>query len=99
MQMKLLCDADRTGIRTIIGPAFSPLVGGYVDQYLGWRWIFYLSTMIGGVILIANLLFMRETLHRPQQEDQEKNKSIRERLARLKFNPVSICVERMLAGC
>lgn len=72
---------------TIIGPAFAPLIGGYVAQYLGWQWIFYISTMIGGVILIANVLFLSETLYQP---DSGSRSSWRERFSRLKFNPVSV---------
>ncbi|KAI9260531.1 major facilitator superfamily domain-containing protein [Phascolomyces articulosus] len=66
---------------TIIGPAFSPLIGGYVAQYLGWRWIFYICTILGGVIFIANIVLLRETLYRP---NYEKPKS---RIEYLKFNP------------
>ena len=68
---------------TIIGPAFSPLIGGYVAQYLGWRWIFYICTILGGVIFIADVVLLRETLYRP---NYEKPKS---RIEYLKFNPVS----------
>ncbi|ORY95219.1 major facilitator superfamily domain-containing protein [Syncephalastrum racemosum] len=76
-------------LATIIGPAFAPMIGGYIAQYLGWRWIFYLCTIIGGVIFIANVLFLRETLYRPEDALYEKQgrKTIRDCLHRLKFNP------------
>ncbi|KAI7887394.1 MFS general substrate transporter [Lichtheimia hyalospora FSU 10163] len=77
-------------ISTIFGPAFSPIVGGYVDQYLGWRWIFYVSAMIGGVVTVVDLFFLRETLYQPVDPLQEKIKptTYRQKLARLKFNPL-----------
>lgn len=80
-----------TWYRTIFGPAFSPIVGGYVDQYLGWRWIFYVSAIIGGVVTVVDLLFLRETLYQPTDPLQEKTKptTYRQKLAHLKFNPVS----------
>ena len=73
---------------TLLGPAIAPLMGGYIAQYLGWRWIFYISTMIGGVILVADVLIMRETLYNPSALEEEKPKTLRERLNYLKFNPV-----------
>ncbi|KAI8146854.1 major facilitator superfamily domain-containing protein [Fennellomyces sp. T-0311] len=74
---------------TILGPTFAPLIGGYVGQYLGWRWIFYISTMIGGVIFAADVFIMRETLYRPSYEQEEKAKTLTERIADLKFDPFS----------
>ncbi|KAL1931601.1 hypothetical protein VTP01DRAFT_9744 [Rhizomucor pusillus] len=82
-------------LSVIIGPAFAPIVGGYVAQYLGWRWIFYISAMFGGAIFIADLLLLRETLYRPQQEQQAQQKpdngarrSFKSQLQELKFNPL-----------
>ncbi|KAG0194553.1 hypothetical protein DFQ28_009761 [Apophysomyces sp. BC1034] len=71
----------------ILGPAVAPLIGGYVDQYLGWRWIFYIKTILGGVIFLLNFVFLRETLYTPSS-DLPAPTTFRERLARLKFNPL-----------
>ncbi|KAI9260540.1 major facilitator superfamily domain-containing protein [Phascolomyces articulosus] len=72
-------------LATVLGPAFSPLLGGYITQSLGWRWIFYISTIIGGVVLLADIFLMRETLYRPQQfADREKPKTIKSWLQYLK---------------
>ncbi|KAI8059316.1 major facilitator superfamily domain-containing protein [Gongronella butleri] len=65
----------------IIGPAVGPLVGGYVNQYLGWRWIFYLMAILGAATTIANVLFLKETLYR------DPNDPLPSGLARFKFNP------------
>lgn len=78
--------------RTILGPALGPLVGGYIDQYLGWRWIFYIKTIFGGVVTLLNLVLLKETLYIPNAKELPKPKNIKERLQRLKFNPVSLYV-------
>ncbi|CAO3635094.1 unnamed protein product [Cunninghamella blakesleeana] len=65
----------------ILGPSFGPLVGGYVNQYLGWRWIFYIKTIIGGVITLLNIFFLKETLYIDPNVERPKG------IARFKFNP------------
>lgn len=29
------------GFGSLIGPVFAPVAGGYISQYVGWRWIFW----------------------------------------------------------
>ncbi|KAI8888865.1 MFS general substrate transporter [Backusella circina FSU 941] len=72
---------------TILGPAIAPMIGGYIDQYLGWRWIFYIKTILGGILTILNIIFVKETLYRPNQSVLPPPKNFSERLQRLKFNP------------
>ncbi|KAI8062863.1 major facilitator superfamily domain-containing protein [Gongronella butleri] len=60
----------------IFGPVVGPLVGGYVDQYLGWQWIFYVTAIFGGVLCIADILLLDETLYQPnhiKSYDEEKS--------------------------
>jgi MFS family permease len=76
--------------RTILGPTIAPLCGGYIDQYLGWRWIFYIKTIMGGVLTILTFLFVQETLYIPNPPPPPVN--FKERLERLKFNPVSLYI-------
>ncbi len=49
-----------------IGPALAPTLGGYVVGWAGWRGIFVLMALFGGLILISALLFLPET-HRQLQ--------------------------------
>ncbi|KAL9558281.1 hypothetical protein MBANPS3_000981 [Mucor bainieri] len=72
---------------TILGPAVAPIVGGYIDQYLGWRWIFYVKTIMGGVLIVLNFIFLKETLYIPNSKKLAPPANFKERLERLKFNP------------
>src|SRR5260221_10382 len=35
------------GIPVLVAPALGPVIGGYLAQYVDWRWIFYLNLPIG----------------------------------------------------
>lgn len=35
------------GVGIMFGPVFGPTVGGYIAEYYGWRWAFYLNLPIG----------------------------------------------------
>ncbi|KAM0793991.1 fluconazole resistance protein [Usnea florida] len=45
----------------LIGPTVGPLIGGYLSQAKGWRWIFWLISILAGVVFVATLLFMHES--------------------------------------
>ncbi|CAO3620800.1 unnamed protein product [Mucor hiemalis] len=72
---------------TILGPAIAPIIGGFVDQYLGWQWIFYLKTIMGGVLTILNFLLIKETLYIPNAKAVPPPANMKERIQRLRFNP------------
>ncbi|KAI8381176.1 major facilitator superfamily domain-containing protein [Radiomyces spectabilis] len=76
---------------TILGPAFSPIIGGYVDQYLNWQWIFYIKAILGAVIAVLTFIFVQETLYVPSDGILSSTSSDpiswKQRLQNLKFNP------------
>lgn len=45
----------------LLGPTIGPLLGGIIVMRLGWRWIFWIMTIICGVTTVASFLFLKET--------------------------------------
>ncbi|KAI4159498.1 MAG: hypothetical protein LQ342_006577 [Letrouitia transgressa] len=44
-----------------LAPVVGPIVGGYVAEDLGWRWVFWLLTIFSGVISICAIPILKET--------------------------------------
>ncbi|KAB5566795.1 major facilitator superfamily domain-containing protein [Coniochaeta sp. 2T2.1] len=44
-----------------LGPVIAPVIGGPVCYHAGWRWIFWILTVVGGLFLLAVVLFLPET--------------------------------------
>ena len=49
------------GLGAQLGPIIGPIIGGFLSQAKGWRWLFGLQAIIGGVSLLLGILFLRET--------------------------------------
>ncbi len=45
----------------LLGPTLGPLFGGLIVQNLGWRWVFWILTIVCSVNTAAGWLFLRET--------------------------------------
>ncbi|KAF6811208.1 polyamine transporter 3 [Colletotrichum sojae] len=45
----------------LLGPCIGPVAGGYLIERVGWRWVYWLLAIMGGVFSILALLIMRET--------------------------------------
>jgi multidrug resistance protein len=48
-------------IGPLIGPIIGPVVGGVIQSKLGWRWVFWVLTIVSGVVTVAMAAFGRET--------------------------------------
>lgn len=44
-----------------LGPSFGPIIGGYLAQAAGWRWVFWLLAIALGVMTAFTLIFLKET--------------------------------------
>lgn len=45
----------------LLGPTVGPLLGGVIVMRLGWRWIFWVLTIVCAVCTLAGFFFLRET--------------------------------------
>lgn len=48
-------------ITPFIGPCAGPLIGGFINYYSSWRWTYYFSLILSGVIWLGIVLFVPET--------------------------------------
>lgn len=48
------------GIALLMGPALGPTVGGYLVEYVDWRWIFTINLPIGIVGILLSYFFLPE---------------------------------------
>lgn len=45
----------------LLGPTLGPLFGGIIVQRLGWRWVFWIMTIVCFINTLAGYFFLRET--------------------------------------
>lgn len=65
-----LFDIDRRGtassmyaLGTLFGPVLGPVCGGFIAEYIGWRWTFWVLVIPTGLLSIAIVVFTKETNH------------------------------------
>lgn len=49
------------GIAVMVAPAIGPTLGGYLVEYVDWRFLFYLNVPIGTLAIAISLVVLRET--------------------------------------
>ena len=48
---------------TLLGPILGPVIAGFLITARGWRWVFWLVTIVSGAMSVVLLLLGRETYH------------------------------------
>lgn len=49
----------------IMGPTIGPIAGGFVSQYIGWRWVFYILAITVSLYLPVTHLLLSSPLPNP----------------------------------
>ncbi|KAK3331192.1 major facilitator superfamily domain-containing protein [Apodospora peruviana] len=44
-----------------LGPALGPILGGVITQFLNWRWVFWIMSILNVVLTLLGLVFIRES--------------------------------------
>ncbi|KAL9118043.1 MAG: hypothetical protein Q9187_005416 [Circinaria calcarea] len=69
----------------LLGPTLGPLFGSFIVQDLGWRWVFWVLTIISAFNTIMGFFFLKETyapvILEARREKYEKRKGGRFRFA------------------
>ncbi len=53
------------GIPILVAPAIGPTLGGFIVQYVDWRWIFFVNVPVGILGVVLGRAILRETPPRP----------------------------------
>ena len=49
------------GVGSIIGPIVGPTLGGYLTEFLSWRWVFYVNVPLGAITAMGVTLLLPES--------------------------------------
>ncbi|KAI8613286.1 major facilitator superfamily domain-containing protein [Chytriomyces sp. MP71] len=59
----------------ILSPAVGPILGGFATQGLSWRWLFYIVSIVAGILALVGTFLLPET-YRPYLEAQARRAAL-----------------------
>ena len=76
-----------------MGPTLGPLFGGLIVQNLGWRWVFWILTIVCGVNTIIGYFFLKESyapvILQARKEEREQDEGGKFRIPNQDDRPFS----------
>ncbi|KAH6871772.1 major facilitator superfamily domain-containing protein [Thelonectria olida] len=45
----------------LLGPVIGPIAGGFIAEHSTWRWVFWSTSMVAGLVQLAGIFWLRET--------------------------------------
>ena len=54
------------GMGVVMGPIFAPTIGGYLSEFYGWRWVFFMVVPIGILCFGGVFMFIKDRLDLPR---------------------------------
>ncbi len=55
------------GLGVSFAPALGPTIGGFITEYLNWRWIFYINVPIGILNILSSLIVLPKSLGKTEK--------------------------------
>ncbi len=49
------------GLGVSFAPALGPTLGGYITEYLNWRWVFFINIPVGIITILLSIFYLPET--------------------------------------
>lgn len=58
----------------LLGPGLGPILGGFVSEGPGWRWIFWIMAIASAVCIFASIILLHE-MYEPRLEELRRRKA------------------------
>ncbi len=49
------------GLGVSFAPSLGPTLGGYITEYINWRWVFFINIPVGIITFLLSILYLPET--------------------------------------
>lgn len=60
----------------LLGPGLGPILGGFVSEGVGWRWIFWIMAIASGVTIFASIFLLHE-MYEPRLIELRRRKAMK----------------------